>query len=506
MDDDKIYHPLIRREKEPIRKKVEEKKVKKVQPEEPFSRLRYLHENLGNKKIGELLEAGIIQPKLLLNQVSDKYEIEADLVGKELRHSIETHEKKQGIVKKKSDNKSWEVPLLERVNNMIKENNKSQEKAPKEKKKKSPLRISRLFKRPGKNNEVSKQLETNIKQATSSGGKPIDEKGQKYLKNHFIEQNVNIDIGKVRIYSGRRPTDVAAPLNALAFTYGGKIVIGRNAPKPGTPGYYELLAHEVTHTVQQGALKANVIQRSPDDKRKENKKKAKDEKEKKKGGLFSGIAGFLFEKALKLVGIDPASFGKMLGTAIGVIGDIIKNPGKFLGNLITALKLGIGNFVGNIVGHMKKGLASWLFGNLAAEGLQLPQSFDVKGIFGLVAQIFGLTYNSIRTRIAKGLGKMGESIMGKLEAGLDFIKNIVTNGPMALWEHMKDSLSGLPGKILGGVIGFVRNNIIVKGIAKILSMLNPAGAIIGIINTVWKIGSFFISCSVQFLGFSIFFI
>ena len=55
----------------------------------------------------------------------------------------------------------------------------------------------------------------------------------------------------------------------------------------------------------------------------------------------------------------------VLSRAAGVVGEIIKNPIGFLGNLIAGIKGGILKFKDNILDHLRKGLMSWLFGALA---------------------------------------------------------------------------------------------------------------------------------------------
>ena len=51
-----------------------------------------------------------------------------------------------------------------------------------------------------------------------------------------------------------------------------------------------------------------------------------------------------------------------------MVGDIVKAPVKFLGNLIAGVKGGILKFKDNILDHLRKGLMSWLFGALALGG------------------------------------------------------------------------------------------------------------------------------------------
>ena len=41
--------------------------------------------------------------------------------------------------------------------------------------------------------------------------------------------------------------------------------------------------------------------------------------------------------------------------------------------------------------HLKKGLIDWIFGAVARAGIELPATFDLKGILSIVLQILGLT-------------------------------------------------------------------------------------------------------------------
>ena len=82
----------------------------------------------------------------------------------------------------------------------------------------------------------------------------------------------------------------------------------------------------------------------------------------------------------------------VLARAAGVVGDIIKHPVGFLGNLIDGVKGGILKFKDNILDHLRKGLMGWLFGALAEAGVELPEKFDLKGIVKLLASLFGLTW------------------------------------------------------------------------------------------------------------------
>ena len=95
----------------------------------------------------------------------------------------------------------------------------------------------------------------------------------------------------------------------------------------------------------------------------------------------------------------------VLARVAGVVGDIIKAPVRFLGNLIDGVKGGILKFKDNILDHLRKGLMGWLFGALAEGGVELPDKFDPQGIIKLLASLFGLTWRNIRNRIVKQIGE-----------------------------------------------------------------------------------------------------
>jgi hypothetical protein len=63
-----------------------------------------------------------------------------------------------------------------------------------------------------------------------------------------LEDALDVDLGKVRVHTGGNAADMAKELGAKAFTIGTDIYFA----KPGDAKDAELLAHELTHVVQQG--------------------------------------------------------------------------------------------------------------------------------------------------------------------------------------------------------------------------------------------------------------
>jgi hypothetical protein len=86
-----------------------------------------------------------------------------------------------------------------------------------------------------------------------SQGRPLDDTTRAYMEPRFGH-----DFSRVRVHSDDTAARSAAAVNARAYTVGQHIVLGRSAPAPATREGRSLLAHELTHVVQQ----RNAIARS----------------------------------------------------------------------------------------------------------------------------------------------------------------------------------------------------------------------------------------------------
>jgi Domain of unknown function (DUF4157) len=181
------------------------------------------------------------------------------------------------------------------------------------------------------------------------------------------------------------------------------------------------------------------------------------------------------------------------GSAIDLI---IKDPIKFLDNLAAGIKQGFMNFAGNIVEHLKKGLLGWLTGALGDAGIQMPENFDLKGIFSLVMQVLGLTYANIRGRAAD---KLGEKVVSTLEAGFEWFVILKEQGLAGLWEHVKEKIGDLKTMVLDNIQNFVIESVVKAGVTWVISLLNPASAFIKACKSIYDIVMFFIERGSQIM-------
>jgi hypothetical protein len=165
----------------------------------------------------------------------------------------------------------------------------------------------------------------------------------------------------------------------------------------------------------------------------------------------------------------------VLARAAGAVEKIIKDPIGFLEKFINAVKTGVINFGSNILEHLKKGLQGWLFGALAEAGIEIPDTFDLKGIIKLILSLLGLTWNAIRARILKFVP---EPVMAFIEKSVDFVQAIISEGVVGLWKWIAAKLSDLKEMVLSKIEDFVVTKVITAGITWLISLLNPAAAFI----------------------------
>ena len=76
-------------------------------------------------------------------------------------------------------------------------------------------------------------------------------------EREFFEQRMGQDFSRVRIHTDSAATRTANALNARAYTLGSDIVFNKGEYRPGTHIGRKLLAHELTHVVQQHPLQAH---------------------------------------------------------------------------------------------------------------------------------------------------------------------------------------------------------------------------------------------------------
>lgn len=185
----------------------------------------YRLDNISN----ENTQQKFFQPKLAINQPCDAYEQEADTVA--------------GNVMSMKDSSAganfFSPPLVQR---------KCAHCGNEEKKAQRKENGSEIAKAP---------VQTEKYLSSLAGGKPLNN-----TERNFFESRMGYDFSQVQLHTDAKANQSAKGVNALAYTHGKNIVFGSAQYQPDTAEGKKLLAHELTHVVQQNnGLKS--IQRKP---------------------------------------------------------------------------------------------------------------------------------------------------------------------------------------------------------------------------------------------------
>lgn len=79
----------------------------------------------------------------------------------------------------------------------------------------------------------------------------------------FFEPRFGHDFSQVRVHAGTQAAESAQEVNALAYTVGPHVVFGTDRHAPRTTEGRRLLAHELTHVLQQQEGRAGGVQTQP---------------------------------------------------------------------------------------------------------------------------------------------------------------------------------------------------------------------------------------------------
>ena len=99
-----------------------------------------------------------------------------------------------------------------------------------------------------------------VGQTVARSGAPLTSSVRQHMEQRFAH-----DFSRVRVHVGDSADQSARELNATAYTVGNDIVFGSGRFAPETRDGQRLLAHELTHVVQQGGDRFPMVQRSCSD-------------------------------------------------------------------------------------------------------------------------------------------------------------------------------------------------------------------------------------------------
>jgi len=216
------------------------------------------------------ISAIIIQPKLTIGAVGDKYEQEADRVAQQVVQRINApgdgrSQPEQPIQREAmpEDEERPMAPLADQIQrvDMPEEDEKLQMK-PDGLQRETMLEEDELQMKPMLQRQTSEgalaataELESSIQQSRGNG-QALTESIRQPMEHAFG----NVDFSGVNVHTDAQSDQLNRSIQAKAFTTGQDIFFRQGAYQPENRGGQELLAHELTHVVQQNG---GAVQRSP---------------------------------------------------------------------------------------------------------------------------------------------------------------------------------------------------------------------------------------------------
>jgi hypothetical protein len=303
-----------------------------------------------------LLSKRTIQPSLRVSQPSDAAEVEADRVARAV----------VSMPAPAPDTTHRSAPMLHRVA--------------------APTANKGTKAAAGADPDVEKEV-----RKAATGGAALPPKVRKTLEPRF-----RASFAGVRIHTDGNAAKLSAKLGARAFTFGSHIFFGGGAYDPNSKGGMELLAHELTHTIQQG----ETIQRKADPAA-ETRVEQRTERQASRLGLSDALNFFAdaanaipgFRMFTILIGVNPINMSAVEASAANILRAIVEFlPG---GNVITRVldSYGIFDKVGGWIEGQLKSLGISGASIKAAidkflESLSWKDIFNLSGVWERAKSIF----------------------------------------------------------------------------------------------------------------------
>jgi hypothetical protein len=194
-----------------------------------------MQQNIGNQGILQLLRIGQFQTKLTVGQPNDTYEQEADQLADQVMRMPDPVVQSQSPEEEETLHTS---PLAGKITPLIQRQSPKEEEEPLQAKAASETAST-----------VDSNVEGNINNLRG-GGQPLPEPVRNYFEPRF-----GYDFSQVRVHTDSKAADTAQAVNAKAFTLGQDIVFNTGQYSPEHEEGKKLIAHELTHVVQQTGKK-----------------------------------------------------------------------------------------------------------------------------------------------------------------------------------------------------------------------------------------------------------
>jgi hypothetical protein len=234
-------------------------------------RIRFLQRTAGNRAVSKLIRSEYLQAKLWIGQPGDIYEQEADRVADEVirmsgvqqqvkpeeEETLQSKPRANQItplvqVQRQEGPEKGETlhakPHTEKTTPLVQRQVGGEEEEPIEEleEEEEPI-MTKAFSNRTKHAGDSLHVRLN---RSRGGGQPLSD-----TDRNFMETRFGVDFSDVRVHANSNAIQMSRELNAQAFTHGRDIYFGADKYITGLYAGKKLLAHELTHVVQQRKLR-----------------------------------------------------------------------------------------------------------------------------------------------------------------------------------------------------------------------------------------------------------
>jgi hypothetical protein len=241
-----------------------------------------LQRQVGNSGVLDLLAKHQVQAKLSVGPADDHYEQEADRVASQVINmpgpGASTAQREAGeedelqtsrLQREAGDEDELQTSRLQRESG--EEDEVQTSRLQRESGEEDELQTSRLQREAGEEDELQAKsvdprsgfeagnaVESQLR-AQQGSGSPLPTEVRSFMEPRF-----GADFGGVRLHLGGEAASLNRQINAIAFTHGQDIYMGADKYSPGTDAGKHLLAHELTHVLQQtGGARRAALARKP---------------------------------------------------------------------------------------------------------------------------------------------------------------------------------------------------------------------------------------------------
>lgn len=228
-----------------------------------------------------------VQPKLKMGQKGDQYEVEAD----HMADKVVNGKNAEGGIQKKGDEEVQQKPLAREVTPFLQKMEAEEEpvqqmqEEERVQKQEEEEAVQQMSEEEGvqkqeeeeavqtkcaacdKEDKAQKKDESVSVQTKSDNSNKVDSGTESNIKNRAgsgkkmdprtkaeMEKGFGADFSHINIHTDNRSKDMNREMNSQAFTYGNDIFFNEGKYNPNDSEGKHLLAHELTHTIQQKGM------------------------------------------------------------------------------------------------------------------------------------------------------------------------------------------------------------------------------------------------------------